>query len=159
MNDVLEDRLVLSHFGAVGVVHVDHAHPTPPTKGTPVLKTGVLNDVNQKIDLVFAQFNNQYKKEVAQVDRTGNESKFGTELAASVNKLKQSLDKQAARIPGGKTNLVPVLNARVDSLVHDLETKSAQSSNDLVKADQSGIHADVQTYVHDAVSKGDLSMK
>ena len=28
MNDVLEDRLVLSHVGAVAIVHVDHAHPS-----------------------------------------------------------------------------------------------------------------------------------
>ena len=155
MNDVLEDRLVLSHVGAVGIVHMDHAHPSP----VPVVKQAVVNDVNHKVDLAFAQFNKEYKQEIAKVDRTRNETKFQSDLNASVKRLKNTLDKQAARIPGGKANLAPVFNARVDNLLQDLATKTNRSSNDLVSSDKSGAHGDVQNYIHDAILKGDLSVK
>jgi hypothetical protein len=157
LNDVLEDRLALSHTGAAGIVHV--AHPKPHNPGTPVLKTSTLNDVNRKIDLAFAQFNKAYTKEVTQVDRTGDQAKFESDLAASEAKLKLALDKQAARIPGGGQALAQTLNTRVDSLVKDLKTNSTASSTDLVRSDQSGARADVYTYVHDEVSKGDFSLK
>jgi hypothetical protein len=110
-------------------------------------------------DLAFAQFNKEYKQEIARVDRNHNETKFQSDLGASVRRLKNSLDKQAARIPGGKATLAPVLNARVDSLVQDLATKTTRSSNDLVSSDKSGAHGDVQNYIHDAILKGDLSVK
>jgi hypothetical protein len=157
LNDVLEDRLALSHTGAAGVVHV--AHPKPHNPGHPVLRSTTLNDVNRKIDLAFAQFNKAYTKEVTRVDRTGDQTKFQSDLAASEAKLKLALDKQAARIPGGSQALDQTLNARVDSLVKDLKTNTTVSSTDLVRSDQSGAHADVATYVHDEVSKGDFSLK
>jgi hypothetical protein len=155
LNDVLEDRLALSHVGAVGMVHVDHAHPT----ASPVVKMATVNDVNRKIDVAFAQFNKEYKTEIARVDRTGNEGKFESDFAASASKLKQVLDRHAARIPGGSQTLAPTLNARVDSLVRDLTTQTSRSSTDLIHSDQSGAHADVQTYLHDAVAKGDFSLR
>jgi hypothetical protein len=55
--------------------------------------------------------------------------------------------------------LAQTLNNRVDSLVNDLKTKETLSSTDLVRSDQSGAHADVATFVHDEVSKGDFSLK
>jgi hypothetical protein len=158
LTDVLEDRLVLSHAGAAGVVHINHAHPKPPNPGTPVLKTTTLNDMNRQVDRAFTQFNKSYTKEIARVDRTGDETKFLSDFNVSVNQLKLTLDKQAARIPGGTQKLAPVLNTTVDSLAKDLATKTS-SSTDLIHADQSGAHADVSTYIHDAVSNGEFSVK
>ena len=135
------------------------AHPKPHKPGTPVLKSATLNDVNRKIDLAFTQFNKAYTKEVTQVDRTGNQAKFQSDLSANEIKLKAALDKQAARIPGGSQTLAQTLNARFDSLVKDLKTNTTLSSTDLVRSDQSGAHADVATYIHDEVSKGDFSLK
>jgi hypothetical protein len=97
LNDVLEDRLALSHTGA-GVVHV--AHPKPHNPGHPVLKSTTLTDVNRKIDLAFTQFDRAYTKEVKQLDRTGDQAKFQSDLAASEGRLKLAMDKQAARIAG-----------------------------------------------------------
>jgi hypothetical protein len=156
LDGVLEVRLALSHTGA-GIVQV--AHPKPHTPGVPVLKSATLNDANRKIDLAFAQFNKAYTKEVTQLDRTHNQSKFEGDLAASKAKLKATLDRQAARIPGGGQALAQTLNVRVDSLVNDLKTNTSQSSTSLVRADRSGAHADVLTYVHDEASKGDLSLR
>jgi hypothetical protein len=155
LNDVLEDRLALSHAGVIGAVHVDHAHPTTH----PVLKSSTVNDVNRKIDVAFAQFNKEYRKEISQLDRSGNETKFQGDLSVSANKLRQALDRQATRIPGGSTTLVVTLNNRVDSLLHDLATNTTRSSTDLIRSDQSGAHADVATYIHDEVAKGDFSLK
>jgi hypothetical protein len=154
ISDVLEDRVALSH---VGVVHLGQAHPS--ASSAHVLKTATLNDVNRKIDSAFTQFTKEYSKEVTQAGRTGNQTKFQSDFGVSVQKLRTTLDKQAVRIPGGAQSLVTKLNATVDSLVHDLSTKSTQPSSDLIRSDQSGAHADVQTYVHDAVSKGDFSVK
>jgi hypothetical protein len=159
LNDVLEDRIALSHTGVTGMVHVDHAHPKPHEPEHPVLKTSTLNDVNHKIDVAFTQFNKHYKKEIGQVDRSGNETKFKGDLNASVAKLKQTLDRQAARIPGGSGDLVKALNARVDSLITDLTTDTTRSSTDLVHSDQAGAHSDVQSYVHDSVARGDFSVR
>jgi hypothetical protein len=156
MNDVLEDRIALSH---AGTVHVALAHPRPTPKGQPVLRSGTLNDVNRKIDQAFAQFNREYTRELARFDRTSNDARFQSDLGDSVKKLKLTLDKQAGRIPGGARNLAPVLNARVDSLVNDLSTSKTLSSTDAIQSDRSGAHADVSTYVHDEVSKGDFSVK
>jgi hypothetical protein len=158
LDPTLEDRLALSHTGAVGAALVEHAHPTPATHGH-VLKSGVVADVNHKIDVAFAQFNKEYKKEIVRVDRTGDEARFGRDLGVSTAKLKRILDKQAARIPGGTQTLAPMLNARVDSLVNDLATKTTRSSTDLIQSDRSGAHADVQTYLHDATSRGDFSLR
>jgi hypothetical protein len=86
------------------MVHVDLAHPTPHNPGEPVLKTGTLNDVNRKVDAAFTQFNAAYKKEIGKLDRTGNETKFRSDLGTSVDRLRVALAKQqAARIPGGAT--------------------------------------------------------
>jgi hypothetical protein len=156
LNDVLEHRIALSHLGSVQVAV---AHPKPTPKGQPILKSTTLNDVNHKIDQAFSQFNKEYTKEVAKLDHTRNEAKFQSDLGASVKKLETSLDKQAARIPGGPQNLAPVLNARVDSLVKDLKTDTSISSTNLIQSDRSGAHADVSTYVHDEVAKGDFSVK
>lgn len=94
LNEALEDRLALSVSSAVGIVH----H---------VVTAGVVNDVNHKVDLAFAQFNKEYKKEVTQVARTGNDVRYEHQFAVSTAKLKKSLDKQAARIPGGTQILAP----------------------------------------------------
>ncbi len=157
LNDVLEDRLALSHTGAAGVVHV--AHPKPHNPGMPVLKSATLGDVNRKIDLAFATFNTAYSKEITRLAHTGDQARFQSDLAASEAKLKGTLDKQATRIPGGSQALATTLNARVNSLVKDLKSNTTVSSKDLVRSDQSGAHADVFTFVHDEVSKGDLSVK
>jgi hypothetical protein len=154
VSDVLEDRVVLSH---VGLVHIGQAHPS--ASSAHVLKTATLNDVNRKIDSAFTQFTKEYNKELTQVGRTGSQAKFTRDFGVSVQKLRTALDKQAVRIPGGAQSLVTKLNATVDSLVHDISTKTTQSSSDLIRSDQSGAHADVQTYVHDAVSAGDFSVK
>jgi hypothetical protein len=90
--DVLEDRLALSHVRGVGMVHVGHAHPTPPL----VLKTATVNDVNHKLDVAFTQFNKEYGNEIARVDPTANEGRFLSDFTASASKLKRVLDKQAA---------------------------------------------------------------
>jgi hypothetical protein len=157
LNDVLEDRLALSHIGAAGVVHV--AHPKPHNPGHPVLKSATLNDVNRRIDLAFTQFDKAYTKEVKQLDKTGNSAKFQGDLAVSEARLKAMLDKQADRIPGGSQNLAQTLNARVDSLVNDLKSNTSLSSKDLIRSDQSGARADLASYIHDEVSKGDFSVK
>jgi hypothetical protein len=47
----------------------------------------------------------------------------------------------------------------VDSLVRDLATQTSRSSTDLIHSDQSGAHADVQSYIHDAIAKGDFSLR
>ena len=70
LNDVLEDRLALSHTGSAGVVHV--AHPKPHNPGMPVLKSATLGDVNRKIDLAFATFNTAYSKEITRLAHTGD---------------------------------------------------------------------------------------
>jgi hypothetical protein len=115
--------------------------------------------VNRKIDVAFTQFNKEYKREVAQVDKFHDEAAFQNSLAASEARLKQALDKQAARIPGGGQALSTTLNKRVDSLIHDLSTNTTQPSTNLVRSDQSGAHADVAGYVHDEVAKGDFSLR
>ena len=135
------------------------AHPKPQNPALPVLKSSTLNDVNRKMDLAFTQFDKAYTKEVKQLDRTGNQAKFQSDLAASESRLKSTLDKQATRIPGGGTALAATLNTRVDSLVNDLRSNTTVSSKELVRSDQSGAKADVFTFVHDEVSKGDLSLK
>ena len=156
LNDVLEDRIALSH---AGTAHVALAHPKPTPKGQPILKSSTLNDVNHKIDQAFAQFNKDYTKEIVKLDRSGNDARFQSDFSGSVNKLKLTLDKQATRIPGGAQNLAAALNARVDSLVKDLTTNKTASSVDLIQSDRSGAHADVSTFIHDEVSKGDFSVK
>jgi hypothetical protein len=158
LNDVLEDRLALSHAGTVGVVHVAQVHTKAPHAGHTVLRSATLNDVNRKIDAAFTQFNKQYKKEIAQLGRSGDKTKFQSDLTASSDRLRQALDRQAARIPGGGKTLVVTLNDRVDSLLHDLATNTTRSSTDLVRSDQSGAHGDVALYVHDEVLKGDFSL-
>jgi hypothetical protein len=73
--------------------------------------------------------------------------------------LRLSLDRQADRLPGNVTGLTQTLNNRVDSLLHDLAINTSQSSTNLVRSDQSGAHADVATYVHDELAKGDFSLR
>ena len=75
LNDVLEDRIALSHAGAV---HLAAAHP----KGALVLKSSTLNNVNHKIDLAFAQFSKSYSKDITKLDRSGNEARFQHDLGA-----------------------------------------------------------------------------
>jgi hypothetical protein len=154
LNDVLEDRIALSH---VGITHASHAHAAASTGH--VLKTNTLNDVNRKIDSAFNQFTKEYNKELATAGHTGNTVTFQSDVTASVSRLRTALDKQAARIPGGTQTLVSELNSRVDSLVHDLTSSSASSASNLIRADQSGSHGDIQNFVHNAASKGELSIK
>jgi hypothetical protein len=47
----------------------------------------------------------------------------------------------------------------VDSLVTDLETKTTQSSTDLISSDEFGANHDLNAYIHDATSRGDFSVR
>jgi hypothetical protein len=155
LNDVLEDRIALSH---TGVVHIGVAHPRPPAT-TPTLTQQALNNVNRGVDTAFNRFNTEYASELKALNRSGNTPQFQARFDQSVARLRASLTTRAARIPGGSTTLNTELQQRVDSLVHDLATNKGVASTNLIKADQSGAHADVGTFVHDEVSKGDLSLR
>lgn len=52
-----------------------------------------------------------------------------------------------------------MLHARVGGLLNDLKTQTTRASRDLVQSDRIGAHADVETYIHDATSNGDFSLK
>jgi hypothetical protein len=82
VDDVLEDRLALSHPGAAAMAHVAHIQ----AKGPPVLRTAALNDVNRKIDAAFTQFDKQYAREVAQLGRNGDQVRFQTALSGPFQK-------------------------------------------------------------------------
>jgi len=151
---MLEERIALSQLGTV---HVAAVHSKPA--GTPVLKHQTLNDVNRSIDTAFNRFNKDYASELTALNRTGNSSQFQTKFNQSVTRLRSSLASQAARIPVGSSALNTDLQQRVDSLVNDLKTNKSITPSTLIKADQSGSHADVGTFVHNEASKGDLSLR
>jgi hypothetical protein len=155
-NDVLEERLALSH---VGTVHVAAVHAKPHSSATPVLKQQTLNAVNRSIDSAFGQFNKDYSSELAALNRSGDTAKFQAKFTQSVTHLRSALATQAARVPGGSTTLSTELQQRVDSLVNDLKTNKSIAPRNLIKSDQSGAHSDVSIFVHDEVAKGDLSVR
>jgi hypothetical protein len=169
-SDILEDRLTLSSAGAAGVVPaaVGSTKPTNPpaaagSKPTnpphPALRTGALNDVSQRIDVAFAQFDKAYSKVIVQLRGSGNEARFRGALADSAGKLKQSLDVLATLIPGGSEGLTPTLNTRVDNLLQHLSTNPAQSSTGVILSDQSGAHSDLASFVQGEIAKGVLSLR
>jgi hypothetical protein len=156
LNDVLEDRVALSHVGAAQVAAV---HSNPLSSATPTLRQKTLNDVNRSVDSAFNRFNKEYASELTALNRTGNSQQFQATFNQSVTRLRSSLATQASRIPVGSSTLNTELQQRVDSLVHDLQTNKTIAPSNLVKADQSGAHSDVSLFVHDEVSKGDLSLR
>jgi hypothetical protein len=150
---ILEARVALSHIGAVPA----HSHP----KAAPahVVRIGTINSVTSKIDNAFSTFDREYTREINTLNRTHGEATFQSQFDRSVAKLRTALARQAARMPGGTQNLAPELQSRVDSLVKDLETNSSQSSKDLITSDEFGAKHDVNSYVHDATSRGDFSVR
>jgi hypothetical protein len=125
----------------------------------PVVTTKHVDQVNRLDNAAFNEFNKEYSKELKTLARTGNQAKFGGQFATSVAKLRKTLAADANRLPFGKTNLNPALQARVDSLVTDLQSKSSISPSDLITADRFGANHDVSQFIHDQVSSGDLSVK
>jgi hypothetical protein len=159
LNDVLEDRLALTYTGAAGVANATVANPRLTTPAHPVLRSGALVDVNQKIDIAFVGFSMEYRKEFVRVHKSGHMGRFQSELASSASKLRLALDREAGFIPGGTQTLTATLNARVDRLLQDLSTHTTQSSFALISSEQSGAHADVATYVLGEVAEGVLSVR
>ncbi len=155
----LEDRLALSGAGASTLIGA-HAHVlvAKPHKN-PVVTTKQVNQVNVKVDSAFNAFNREYSKELRTLGKTGNQIKFNTQFSASVTKLRKSLAIDANRLPFGKTTLNPSLQARVDALVNELETKSNASTANLIASERSAANQDVNTFVYDEASKGDISLK
>jgi hypothetical protein len=158
LNDVLEDRVALSHAGASTVAAI-HIPAKPHPAATPVLAQQTLNAVNRSVDSAFSRFSKDYSSELAALNRTGNSAQYTARFDQSVARLRSTLATQAGRVPGGSTTLAVELQQRVDSLVHDLETNKSVSPTQLIKSDQSGAHSDVGTFVHDEVVKGDLSLR
>jgi hypothetical protein len=159
LDSALEERLALSST-AVGTLGGAHAHllAAKPAKH-PVVTAKQVSQVNVKVDSAFNEFNREYSKELRTLGRTGNHSKFDTQFAASVKKLRNSLAIDANRLPFGKTSLNPALQARVDSLVSELKTNTSADSPTLIAADRSGANSDVSTFIHDEATKGDISLK
>ncbi len=155
----LEDRLALSTTAtsALTSAHV-HVFAVKRVKHL-VVTTKQVSQVNVKVNAAFNEFNREYSKELGTLARSGNQTKFHAQVAASVTKLRKSLAIDANRLPFGKTNLSPALQARVDALVNELETKSSVSSADLIASERSGATQDVNTFVQGEASKGDISLK
>jgi hypothetical protein len=160
MDGSLEDRLAMSTTGTSTLLAapLQTAKPIHLAKH-PVVTTKQVSQVNIKVDAAFNEFKREYSQELKTRVRTGNQTKFNNQFAASVARLRNSLAVDANRLPFGKTSLNPALQARVDSLVHDLETRSGASFTDLITADRYGAHQDVNTFIHDEVTNGDLSVK
>jgi hypothetical protein len=154
MSNVLEDRLALSTVTGV------HAAAVVPTAVKhPTVTFRVLSDVNQKVDVAFNRFHQEYQAEQTRLARTGNVAKFQHDSEASVTRLRVALSKQATRIPVAASAVKTALMARVDSLTHDLATDKTHSTADMIHSDQVGARSDISTAVHDQVVKGDLSIK
>jgi hypothetical protein len=153
----LEDRLALSATGSSALIGA-HVHAAKAVKH-PVVTTKQVDQVNRLDNSAFNEFNKEYTNELKTLVRTGNQAKFSSQFAASVAKLRKTLAVDANRLPFGKTTLNPALQARVDSLVRDLESKSSISPTDLITADRFGANHDVSQFIHDEVSTGDLSVK
>jgi hypothetical protein len=155
----LEDRLALSTTGA-SVLPFAHAHvlAAKPAKH-PVVTAKHVSRVNMQVDVAFKEFNREYNQELKTLTRTANHTKFNKQLSASVVKLRKSLAIDANRLPFGKTALNPRLQARVDALVTEIATRSSASASDLIASEQSQVHQDVNTFIQDEASKGDISLK
>jgi hypothetical protein len=156
----LEGRLALSTTAtnaALGA-HVQIAQPLTRVKH-PVVTTRQIDQVSTQVDAAFNEFNREYSRELKTVARTRNQTKFNSQFAASVTKLRKSLAIDANRLPFGKTSLNAAFQARVDSLVRDLETNTSISSTDQITSDRYGAHQDVNTFIHDEVTSGDISVK
>jgi hypothetical protein len=155
----LEDRLALSTTGTSALAAA-HAHALAAKTVThPVVTAPQVRQVNLKVDAAFNELNREYSKELRTLGRTGDHSKFDVQFAASVKRLRNSLAVDANRLPFGKSGLNPSLQARVDSLLNELNTNSSVSSSNLVSADRSGANSDVSTFIHDEATKGDISLK
>jgi hypothetical protein len=152
-HDILEDRVALSHLGAVP------AQAQPKGAAAHVVRTGTIDSVTSKIDNSFSTFNREYTREINTLNRTHDGATFQAQLDRSVTRLRTTLARQAGRIPGGAQNLAPELQSRVDSLVKDLATNTTQSSRDLITSDEFGARHDVNSYIHDATSRGDFSVR
>jgi hypothetical protein len=155
----LEDRLALSTTGA-SVMTVAQAHVlAAKSVKHPVVTAKQVSRVNVQVDTAFNQFNREYSQELKTLTRTANQTRFHKQFTASVAKLRKSLVIDANRLPFGKATLNPSLQARVDALVTELETRSSLSASDLVAAEQTHAHQDVNTFIQDEASKGDISLK
>ena len=153
----LEDRLALSTAGAHTLI-ASHVHAAKPVKH-PVVTTNQVTKVNLQVDNAFNQFNREYAKELNTLVKTANHTKFNKQFATSVSKLRKSLAIDANRLPFGKTTLNPTLQARVNALVTELETKTNASSVDLIASERSAANQDVNTFIQDEAAKGDISLK
>jgi hypothetical protein len=156
----LEDRLALSASGTAAALgaHIPFAKPVVHVKH-PVVTTKQVDRVDAQVNSAFNEFNREYSRELKTLARTGNRAKFDSQFLTSVSRLRNSLAIDANRLPFGKTNLNPALQARVDSLVSELESNTKVSATDLITADRYGAHQDVQSFIHDEVTSGDLSVK
>jgi hypothetical protein len=155
----LEDRLALSHTGA-SVLTAAHAHVlAAKSVKVPVVTAKQLSRVNVQVDSAFKEFNREYSQEFKTLTRTANQSKFHKQVNASVAKLRKSLAADANRLPFGKATLNPRLQSSVDALVSQFESKTSVSAADLIASEQSQAHQDVNTFVQDEASKGDISLK
>jgi hypothetical protein len=158
LSDILEDRLVLSAAAAsVAPVTVTSHKPTSPSH--PVLRTGALYDVINKIDQAFVQFNKEYRNEFVRLRNSGNQVRFRSDLAASGARLRRTLEMQAELLPGGSQALTTNLNARIDALLNELSTNTAQSSTSLIAAAQAGAQADVADDIQTEIANGRLSLR
>jgi len=153
----LEDRLALSTTG-VSMSMGAHVLAAKPVKH-PVVTAKQVSQVTLKVDAAFNAFNRQYSQELKTLARTGNHAKFNKQFTTSVTQLRKSLAVDANRLPFGKTNLNPSLQARVSTLVSELETKSSVSAADLIASETSGASQDVNTFINDEASKGDISLR
>jgi len=153
----LEDRLALSTAGTSTLIGA-HVHAAKPIKH-PVVTTNQVAQVNLKVDAAFNAFDRAYSQELSTLARTGNHTKFNKQFATSVSQLRKSLATDANRLPFGKTKLNPALQARVNTLVKELETNTTVSSADAIASDRSGANQDVNTFIQNETSKGDISLK
>jgi hypothetical protein len=150
LNDWLEDRITPSTIGMAAVVK---------TAGPPIVRQATVNDVGRSIDTAFNRFNKDYTKELATLNHTHNTAKFQAQVAQSVSHLRSSLAAQAARFPKGSDILNAELQHRVDTLVADLGTNKGISAADQVKSDDFGAHQDLNSFVHDQITKGDFTVR
>jgi hypothetical protein len=155
----LEDRLALSSTG-VSVLPVTHAHvlAAKPVKH-PVVTAKQVSRVNMQVDVAFKEFNREYSQELKTLTRTANQTTFNKQFSSSVVRLRKSLAIDANRLPFGKTTLNPALQKRVDALVNELNTKSSVAPAALIATEQSQSHQDVNKFIQDEASKGDISLK
>jgi hypothetical protein len=156
----LEDRLALSTTGTAAALgaHIHAAKPVVHVKH-PVVTTKQIDRVDAQVNAAFNAFNREYSRDLNTLARTGNHATFNSQFATGVARLRNSLAIDANRLPFGKTNLNSALQARVDSLVSELKTNTKVSSTDLITADRYGAHQDVNTFIHDEVTSGDISVK